>query len=469
VCPVGAITIRSESEEVFKKLDNDELVVVAQIAPAVRVALGEQYGFNSGELATGKITAALKKMGFAKVFDTSFAADLTVIEEGNEFIDRLQKKELLPQFTSCCPGWVKYAEQYYPELLDNLSSCRSPQQMFGSLARKVLPELLGIENKNLVIVSIMPCTAKKYEAKRPEFKQDGLADVDFVITSQELIQMIDSAGIRFNELEPESLDLPLGFKTGAGVLFGTTGGVTEAVLRYAAEKVSGKKLEKIDFHEVRGNEAMRRATIKIDEHEIRVAMVHGLKEAGKLARMAKNKECDFDIIEVMACPGGCVGGAGQPVSFDSAAVSKRAKGLYDADKMLQLHKAQENPYLQEAYQGLLKSSQEAHKLLHTRYQPKRRLFDDGIKILSASREDKVTIKVCVGTNCFVKGSQEILKKLTEYLEENKLDDLFEVQATFCFENCGLAPNIKVGEQMLSACSFDKVLRVINNELRQRQQ
>jgi NADH-quinone oxidoreductase subunit G len=454
---------------VFKVLDDDEKVVVAQIAPAVRVALGEQFGLASGELATGKITAALKRMGFAKVFDTSFAADLTVMEEGTELIHRLEKGEKLPQFTSCCPGWVKYAEQYYPEMLENLSTCRSPQQMFGSLGREVLPKALGIDPSRLVIVSIMPCTAKKYEARRPEFSRDGIQDVDFVLTTQELSQMIESSGLKFSELAPESLDLPLGFKTGAGIIFGTTGGVTEAVLRFAAEKLSGKTLENVDFTCVRGNEGLREASLNLNGKELKVAVAHGLKNAGRIAELVKQGKCDYDIVEVMACPGGCVGGAGQPVNFDQNAVKNRARGLYEADKMLQLHKSQENPYIIETYETLLKEpcGAKSHSLLHTRYQPRKRISDEGISLMRGTGTDKIAVKVCVGTNCFLKGSQEILKALTRYIEENELTEFIDVNATFCFENCGDAPNVKIGEQLVSQGSFEKVVKVLNSELKKR--
>lgn len=469
VCPVGAITVRSEIDEVFKVLDNPEKVVVAQIAPAVRVALGEEFGLASGDLATGKITAALKRMGFARVFDTSFSADLTVIEEGNELLNRINTGEKLPQFTSCCPGWVKYAEQYFPELLDNLSSCKSPQQMFGSLAREVLPKALGIAPENLVIVSIMPCTAKKFEARRPEFSHAGQRDVDFVITTQELGQMIESAGLQFSELEPESLDLPLGFKTGAGVIFGTSGGVTEAVLRFAVEKVSGKTLENVDFHCVRGNESLRETQLEVKGKTLKVAVVHGLKNAGKIAEMARQGKCDYDVVEVMACPGGCVGGAGQPVNFAPETISKRSKGLYEADKMLQLHKSQENPYIIEAYQTTLgePGSHKAHQLLHTAYQPRKRISDEGIKLLTGSGEDRIQVKVCVGTNCFLKGSQEILKSLTSYVEHHEMADNIDVQATFCCEKCGQAPNVMVGDELISSSTFEKVVKALNSQVLRR--
>lgn len=467
VCPVGAITVKPETDKVFAELDNPQKMVVAQIAPAVRVALGEEFGLPPGELTTGKITAALKRMGFARVFDTSFSADLTVIEEGSELLERIKRNEKLPQFTSCCPGWVKYAEQFYPEILPNLSSCRSPQQMFGSLAREVLPKALGTSPEQLVIVSIMPCTAKKFEARRPEFSQNGQPDVDYVITTQELGQMIESAGLQFDELEPESLDLPLGFKTGAGVIFGVTGGVTEAVLRFAVEKVSGKILENVDFHAVRGEESLREASLEVGGRNLKVAIVHGLKNAGKIADLARQGKCDYDIVEVMACPGGCVAGAGQPVCHDSAAVRKRTRGLYEADKMLQLHKAQENPYIIETYQNTLQApgSHKAHQLLHTSYQPRRRVSDTGIKLLTGSGENKVQVKVCVGTNCFLKGSQDILKALTGYVEQHEMAENIDVQATFCCEKCGQAPNVMVDNELISAGTFEKVVKALNDKIR----
>ncbi len=469
VCPVGAITVKPEVDEVFKAIDNPDKVVVAQIAPAVRVALGEQFGMTSGDIVTGKITAALKKMGFNKVFDTSFSADLTVIEEGTEFLNRFEKGEKLPQFTSCCPGWVKFAEQYYPEILPRLSSCKSPQQMFGSLAREVLPKMLNVDPKNLVIVSIMPCTAKKFEARRPEFAHEGLRDVDFVLTTQELSRMIEASGLCFNELEPESLDLPMGFKTGAGVIFGTTGGVTEAVLRFAVEKVTGRKLENVDFHAVRGDAGLREATLNVEGKEVRLAVVHGLKNARKVAEEVKAGLCKYDIIEVMACPGGCVGGAGQPVNMAPGTIKNRAKGLYEADKMLQLHKAQENPYIIETYEKVLGEAggHKSHHLLHTRYQSRRRVSDKGMPLMTGEGIDKLQIKVCVGTNCHTKGSQKILKALSSDIESRGLEDAVDIQATFCFEKCGEAPNVMIGDQLISSCTFERAREVLERELKKK--
>lgn len=466
VCPTGAIVPKSDIHDVWRELEDPNKVVVAQIAPAVRVAIGELFGMKPGTILTGQIVAALKLMNFNKVFDTSFAADLTVIEEANEFLRRNESKDSLPLFTSCCPGWVKYAEQYYPELLGNLSSCRSPQQMFGSLAKDLLPGQLKINKKDVVVVSIMPCTAKKVEAKREEFEKHGIREVDYVITTQELAAMIKEAGLNMNNLAPESLDLPLGFKTGAGVIFGTTGGVSEAVLRYAYEKISGKQLDNPDFKSVRGIEGLREVEVKIEDTSIKVAIVHGLANAGKVAEMVKKGEADYSMIEVMACPGGCVGGAGQPVTFDENTRKERAKGLYECDKMLQLHKAQENPYVKEVYDTHLgePGGHKAHDLLHTTYRNRKRIFESGFEVLSGSNSQKLEISVCVGTGCYVKGSQNLLHKLIRYIDEQGLQEMVNVKATFCMENCDKGPSVTVGDNLIYACNFEMAVSEINEKL-----
>lgn len=466
VCPTGAITPKPEIEEVWKAISDPKKTVIAQIAPAVRVALGESFGIEPGKDTTGQIVAALRIIGFDKVFDTSFTADLTIVEEATEFINRLQNGERLPQFTSCCPAWVKFAEQYYPDLLSNLSSCRSPQQMFGSLAKETLPETLGIKREDLVIVSIMPCTAKKFEASRPEFSQDGIRDVDYVLTTQELVRMIDQAGILFSSLKPESLDMPLGFKTGAGVIFGNSGGVTEAALRYAYEKLSGKKLENADFHEVRGMEGLREISVNIDGTEVKVAVAHGLKNARMIAEKVKSGNCSYDFIEIMSCPNGCIGGAGQPVCFDMAIKEKRTNGLYSVDKNLQLHKSQDNPFVTEAYRTTLGETggHKAHSLLHTHYSSRRRLADAEISLLSGSAKKKLDISVCVGTSCYLKGSQDLLHRMINYIEDNNLQEKVNVKATFCLEQCDRGPSVSIGEKTLEACTFNKACEALHKEL-----
>jgi NADH-quinone oxidoreductase subunit G len=466
VCPTGALTPRSEVEDVWKALDNPAKTVVVQIAPAVRVALGEAFGMEPGSIEIGRMTAALKAIGFHQVYDTSFAADLTVIEEANEFIDRKKSGKRLPQFTSCCPGWVKFAEQFCPDMIERLSSCRSPQQMFGSLAKQILPAQLGCDVKDLVIVSIMPCTAKKYEAKLPKFAKDGRPEVDHVLTTQELAHMIEEAGIRFQDLEPESLDMPMGFKTGAGVIFGASGGVTEAVLRYAVEKLRGVTLSAVDFNEVRGEGLIREATFTVGDVTLRLAVIHTLKKAAEVVERIRRGECDYDLIEVMACPGGCIGGAGQPVTQDHGAKLQRCKGLYSADKMMQLHKSQDNYIVSQCYAEHLgePGGPTAHRLLHTTYQNRRRIMGDPLVLLDNDRVQKVGVSVCVGTSCFIRGSQTLLKRLADYVESRDLDDTVEIQATFCFEHCDRGPTVRIGEQVIEHCTYDSACKAIETAL-----
>ena len=466
VCPTGALTPKSQVRDVQRALSDPSKTVVAQIAPAVRVALGDQFHLSAGTLVTGQIASALKAMGFAKVFDTTFTADLTVIEESEEFLKRKAKGEKLPLFTSCCPAWVKFAEQFYPDMLPNLSSCRSPQAMFGSLARETLPGKLGVKPENLVIVSIMPCTAKKFEATRPELSRDGRPDVDCVITTQELASMIEEAGLRFAELSPESLDAPFAFKTGAGILFGNSGGVTEAVLRYAAEKISGERLEAVDFPMVRGETGLREAVLTVAGTELRLAVVSGLANARRLVEAVRSGKASYDLIEVMACPGGCVGGAGQPVEFGRDLKTARTKALYAADKTLELHKSQENFAVQECYEKTLKScgSPEAHRVLHTHYHNRRRIDNDGISMGGGGKEGTLAVSVCVGTSCYLKGSQDLLRAVADTLEEKGLADRVEVKATFCMEHCDRGPTVSVGDRVIERCSLQKAMEAVDAAL-----
>lgn len=474
VCPVGALTPKQETNEVWKALHDPTKTVVAQVAPAVRVAIGEGFGHEPGESSMGQVVAALKKLGFDQVYDTSFAADLTIVEEATEFIKRKTEGGVLPQFTSCCPSWVKFVEQYYSDLIPNLSSCKSPQQMMGSVAKEVLPEVLGVKQEDLVVVSIMPCTAKKFEAKRDEFTHDDIAEVDHVLTTEGLGRMIDEAGIVFDKLLPESLDHPLGFKTGAGVLFGNSGGVTEAVLRFAYEKLTGEKLQNNKFTITRGKEGVREAKVKLGETELKIAMVHSLSNARQVCDDIKAGKSDYDFIEVMSCPGGCIAGGGQPISFDPDFKAKRQEGLYKADTMLQLHKPQDNPYVQSLYDNSLGEygSEKAHHLLHTHYRGRRRIENMDIAI-KESGQHRVTIKVCVGTNCFVKGSQEILKQLVAYVTENQLEefvsfeeqqDQIDVQATFCFEKCEKAPLVSINNKKIEKATFEQAKEALHAEL-----
>lgn len=466
VCPTGALTPRAEVDEVWSLLADRSKTTVVQIAPAVRVGLGECFGLKPGEVTTGQIVAALKQLGFHQVYDTSFAADLTVIEEATEFLERQKEGKHLPMFTSCCPGWVKYAEQYFPELLPQLSSCRSPQQMFGSLVKAMLPDQLKIERSNLKVVAVMPCTAKKFEAKRPEFAVEGDPDVDHVLTTQELAHMIQSAGLVFSTLQPESFDMPFGFYTGAGVIFGNSGGVMEAVLRYATEKVTGAKLDRVEFDQVRGESGLREAKIAVNGSELKLAVVHGLRNARVVAEQVRAGKSHYDLIEVMACPGGCVGGAGQPASAIRNARTLRMKGLYQADKMLQLHKSQDNVFITECYAKFLGEigGERAHHLLHTTYQSRRRIAEEILPLMQSPRCDKTRVSVCLGTNCYLKGSQDVLNAVLRHAQETGLENRLDVRAAFCFEECEHGPNATIDDEHVHRCTAENTIELLNDRV-----
>ncbi len=359
VCPTGAIVVKNDKKKVWEALDDKNAKVTVQIAPAVRVAIGRELGHANGENAMGKIVAALRRMGFDEIYDTSTGADLTVLEESNELLKRLEAGAAMPLFTSCCPAWVNYCEKNYPELLPHVSTCRSPMQMFAS----VIKEQNKTSGRRPVHVAVMPCTAKKYEAVREEFKTDGVPNVDYVITTQELIQMIKESGIVFADLEPEAVDMPFGTMTGAGVIFGVTGGVTEAVLRRLTSDKSSTSLMSIAYQGVRGMEGIKETTVMLGERELQIAIVNGLKNACDLIERIKTGE-HYDFVEVMACPGGCINGAGQPFS-SLKEKEKRGKGLYSADKLSNIKRSEENPLMMSLYSGLLKGH--VHELLHVRY------------------------------------------------------------------------------------------------------
>ena len=457
VCPVGALTIKSQVDRVWDALHNSDKTVVVQIAPAIRVAMGEAFGFQPGTTNTGQLITALRMMGYDKIFDTSFGADLTVIEEGNEFIERYQNREKLPQFTSCCPAWVKFTEQYYPDLLTNMSSCKSPQQMFGSISKDVLTEEMGIQREDLVVVSIMPCTAKKFEAKRDEFKTDGNPDVDFVLTTKEAVLMIQESGIDFSRLQPGSFDMPFGFKTGAGVIFGTSGGVSEAVLRYAASKLTEDNEQ--DFYHFRGDDGVKVGEIKVGDLTLKLGVVSGLANARKLIDKIRMGEEQFDLIEVMACPGGCVNGGGQPVSEIKDSVNQRTQGLYNNDKMLQLHVSDENPYLKKLYNEKL-DGELSHKLFHTRYKNRKRIEHEAVMLTDGETEKPLRINICFGTSCYVRGAQNLYNEVMDYIDTNNLKDKSAVTASFCTEKCERGPVLTINDQVLEGCTKEKAIKTI---------
>lgn len=369
VCPVGAIYENDETEKVWEALNDPKKHVIVQTAPAVRVGLGEEFGMPRGSKVTGKMVTALKMLGFDKVFDTDFAADLTIMEEGTELLSRIKNGGKLPMITSCSPGWINYAEGFYPELLDNLSTCKSPQQMFGAVAKTYYAKKSGVDPADIFTVSIMPCTAKKYECKRPEMNSSGYRDVDVALTTRELARLIKNAGIDFNNLEDDNFDSIMGASSGAGVIFGATGGVMEAALRTVYEVVTGKTLENIDFKEVRGFEGIKEATIDLGGTPIKVAVAHGLSNAHKILEMIKNGEVDYTFVEIMSCTGGCVGGGGQPVGANKSIKIRRADTIYNIDKEMPIRKSHENPEIKQLYEEYLgePNSHLAHELLHTHY------------------------------------------------------------------------------------------------------
>jgi NADH-quinone oxidoreductase subunit G len=493
VCPTGAIVPKTQVDAVWKEIADEKRIVVAQIAPAVRVALGEMFGIPSGQAVTGKITTALRMLGFDRVYDTAFGADLTVIEEAQELMERRARAAAdagpaagegtggangggnhtrpggLPLFTSCCPAWVKFAEQSFPDLLGNLSSCMSPQAMVGSLAKRVtVPAETGATPDKVCVVAIMPCTAKKFEATRPELSADGEPLVDHVLTTTELGKMIQEAGIRFENLAASPMDLPMGFTTGAGVIFGNSGGVSEAVARYVAtapgdpgDRPLPAATEPPRFEDVPGEPGVRAATIALGESEtISVAVVQGLANAKRLARKVQEGSAPFDLIEVMACPGGCIGGAGQPVGFGREIRSRRTEGLANTDGELPLRRSQENPFITQYYLehlGGAPGSHRAHEILHTVYQARKRIQEAQIPLVTGTAEKKLPVRVCVGTSCFLKGSQEMLSHLILALAAEGLDDVVDVNATFCAEQCSAGPTFHLGDDVVTGASVEELV------------
>ena len=374
VCPVGALTEKSAIERVWDVIEDKSKHVIVQSAPAVRAALGEEFGYPIGTNVTGKLATALRKMGFDKIFDTNWAADVTIMEEGTELLNRLQNGGKLPMITSCSPGWVRYIEFNYPDLLEHLSSCKSPQNMFGALAKSYYAEKQGIDPKDIVVVSVMPCTSKKSEIMRPELEVEGNRDVDISITTREFALMIKEARMEFDELEEGTFDAFMGDYSGAGVIFGATGGVMEAALRTVADVITGEDLENVDYADVRGIEGIKEATVNIAGKDIKVAVAHSTKNAAVLLDKIRAGEADYQFIEIMACPGGCVNGGGQPIQPASVRNiidirAERAKALYNEDASLSVRKSHKNPEIKRLYDEYLgaPNSHKAHELLHTHY------------------------------------------------------------------------------------------------------
>ena len=378
-CPTGAIVEKDDTDKVLAAINDPEKLVIVNTAPSIRATLGEAFGMHIGTNVEGKMVAALRRLGFDKVFDTDFAADLTIVEEAHEFLERFQNGGVLPMITSCSPGWIKYCEHYYPELIPHLSTCKSPQQMFGATMKTYYAKKMGIDPKDMVVVGVMPCTAKKFETKRPNQAASGYPDVDIAITTRELARMIESAGIFFKHLPDEEFDNPFGESTGAATIFGTTGGVMEAALRTAVETLTGKELENVDFKEVRGMKEVKEAEYDVDGTKIKVAVASGTKNAKVILDKIKDGTADYQFIEIMGCPGGCINGGGQPIQH--AVVrnfvdlkARRAQALYDADAKKTKRKSHENETIKQMYAEFLgePGSHKAHEILHTSYIPRKK-------------------------------------------------------------------------------------------------
>ncbi|MBF0522749.1 MAG: iron hydrogenase small subunit [Candidatus Omnitrophica bacterium] len=383
VCPTGALTEQTKVSDIWRALTDPKKIVMVETAPAVRAAIGEEFGLEPGTLATGKMVAALRRLGFNKVFDTQFSADLTILEEGHELIERIKNKGVLPLITSCSPGWIKFAEHFYPGILKNLSTCKSPQQMFGAIAKTYYAEKMKVDPRDIVVVSIMPCVAKKFEADRPEMDsafhywkdtlklkpEDHFKDVDFVLTTREAGRMVREAGIDFVHLPDEDFDAPLGVSTGAAVIFGATGGVMEAALRTAYEVLTGNPLPKIDFESVRGLKGIKTAEVDINGMKVKIAVAHSLGHARVLLDEIKEGRSPYAFIEIMTCPGGCIGGGGQPLPTNTVVRQKRIDAIYREDKNKQLRKSHENPAVLALYNEFLGKplGEKSHHLLHTTY------------------------------------------------------------------------------------------------------
>jgi NADH-quinone oxidoreductase subunit G/NADP-reducing hydrogenase subunit HndD len=365
---VGAITVKDHTEQVLAAINDPQKIVVVQTAPSVRVALGESFGLAPGTIVTGQMVAVLRRLGFDRILDTNFTADVTIMEEATEFLQRLESGKNLPMITSCSPGWINFLEMFYPEMVEYHSTCKSPQQIFGALVKTYYAEKESLVSSKIVSVSIMPCTAKKFECLRPEMNASGYQDVDYVLTTRELAGLIKSSGLHFNSLKPEPYDSLMGQGTGAATIFGVTGGVMEAALRTAYEVVTKKTLLEVEFTAVRGLEGIREAEIDLDGTKIKVAVAHGLGRARKVLESIKaGNPNGWHFIEVMACPGGCISGGGQPISRDLAYRRKRINGLYQDDRELALRKSHENPEVQALYRDFLiePCGHLSHKLLHT--------------------------------------------------------------------------------------------------------
>ncbi|HEX2963564.1 MAG TPA: NADH-dependent [FeFe] hydrogenase, group A6 [Ignavibacteriales bacterium] len=380
VCPTAALRERSALKEVAYALNDKKKFTIAQVAPAVRASLGEEYNLPMGTNVTGQLVTGLKRLGFDKVFDTNFAADLTIMEEGTELVNRIKNNKKPPMFTSCCPGWIKYIEQNRPEMLEHISSCKSPHEMLGAITKTYYAKKMGLDPKDIFVVSIMPCTVKKFESDRPELSEVLMQDVDAVLTTRELVRYFKMAGIDFSDLPEDKFDNPLGESTGAAVIFGTSGGVMEAALRTAYHILTGNELEKLEFEDIRGLKGIKETSVKIDSMELHIAVVNGIGNVGPVLDEIQNGTSKYDFIEVMACPGGCINGGGQPIHNKPEKVQKRIKALYEIDAEMACRRSHDNEAVKTIYKEFFKepNSHKSHEILHTTYTDRKELLKNSV-------------------------------------------------------------------------------------------
>lgn len=464
VCPTGALTLKPALPDVYRALKNPELTVIAQIAPAVRAAVGEYYGIDAA-LVMPILSTALKQLGFNFVFDTCWAADLTIMEEGTEFLSRLAEGGVLPQITSCCPAWVNYCEKMAPDILPHLSSCKSPQQMFGAVMKQYFAKQLKVRPELLYFVSIMPCNAKKYEAMRPEFKTNNMQDVDKVLTTNDVICMFAEKNIDPRQVKPVPVDAFFGKVSGAGIIFGASGGVAEAALRLAAERVLGKRMDSFAYEGVRGLQGVKETTITLGESKVRLAVVSGLQNAQKLIDRMRAGDAPYDLIEVMACPGGCINGSGNPAPLLQSDTEQRLDVLYRLDQEATIRTSQDNPSVQAIYNNWLgePDSETSHHSLHTTY--RRRSMRQQEAVEEPARDEAVhDVGVCIGTSCYIKGSWKLLQGLASELKQRGLSDHFRINARFCTGQCEGGPNIVIGKKIIAVNDLDNAASFIDAHL-----
>lgn len=449
-CPTAALTFRSDLDRLYQALSSGK-TVIGMIAPAVRAAVQEELSMDSDTAMAERLVAFLKMSGFSKVFDVAFAADLVAYEEAHEFYKRVVNNEKLPQLTSCCPAWVKYVEQFYPKYVENLSTVKSPQQALGTIVKKTYAKKIGMNPEDIVLVSFMPCTAKKFEAER----QEHIGMVDLVLTTKELSQMIKASGINIKQLTPEPFDKPFGISSRGGLNFGKTGGVFATVVEVIRDEIG---IENEEYQDLQPGVKSAVITLK-DGRVLKGLVVFGLANARDIMKKVMEKVLDTDIIEVMACNYGCIGGGGQPYPNDSKVRQTRARILKETASIKTINSPVENYYLQKLYQEEFKDQHTRH-MIHTEYRPRKRIESEDIEILPLPKEDKTTVKVCLGTSCYMKGSYKVLSQLVEFAKKDSLGDEIEVVGTFCVENCGKSPNVMVNDKLISDATFEKVEEVL---------